>query len=159
MVVDVGPAENGSLCRSHASCRPDASAGVTRCLAFTSVAFRSTSEEALKTEHGAVAVDDLGRLPLLHEPAVLLALQRRFDERIVYTFSGPVNPFQTVGRGVDPGTICLLTVTSMCSCPQSTCCRDTCRRVAQASTICARWYCAEPLAHSLECCCSRGSVL
>ena len=26
--------------------------------------------EALKAEHGAVAVDDLGRLPLLHEPAV-----------------------------------------------------------------------------------------
>ena len=67
--------------------------------------------------------------------------------------------FETVRRGVDPGTICLLTVTKMCSFPQSECCRDTRRRVAQASTICARWDSAEPLAHSLECCCGRGSVL
>ena len=43
VVVDVGPAENGSLCRSHASCCRDASAGVTRYRAFTSAAFRSTS--------------------------------------------------------------------------------------------------------------------
>ena len=47
--------------------------------------------------------------------------------------------FETVGRGVDPGTICLLPVTRMCSFPPSGCCRDSRRRVAQASTICARW--------------------
>ena len=60
---------------------------------------------------------------------------------------------------MEPGTICLLTVTRVCSFPQSECCRDTCLRVAQASTICARWDSAQPLAHSVECCCSRGSVL
>ena len=69
------------------------------CCVISCSRFFSHSQDG-SSASGAEAVDDLGRLPLLHEPAVLLALQRRFDERIVYTFSGPVllavNPFQEV---------------------------------------------------------------
>uniref|UniRef100_A0A7S4T5L7 Myosin motor domain-containing protein n=1 Tax=Alexandrium monilatum TaxID=311494 RepID=A0A7S4T5L7_9DINO len=48
----------------------------------------------------AAAFGDLNQLPLLHEPAVLHTLQVRFEERHVYTLSGPVllavNPFREV---------------------------------------------------------------
>ena len=61
-----------------------------------------------------------------------------------------------------PGTICLMTVTSMCSCPQSECCRDTQRNLSPTlwSVVAVEdpSVSVEPLAHSLECCCSRGSV-
>lgn len=54
-------------------------------------------DEASRTHHGAAAVTDLGQLALLNEPAILQALHARFQERIVYTFTGPVllavNPF------------------------------------------------------------------
>jgi len=101
VVVDVGPAGKRELVQVPRQLPPRR---VRRRDALPGLHQRGVQiheqNEALKTERGAVAVDDLGRLPLLHEPAVLLALQRRFDERIVYTFSGPVllavNPFQEV---------------------------------------------------------------
>jgi len=43
---------------------------------------------------------DLSKLPMLHEPGVLHALQKRFEQGLVYTLSGPVllavNPFRHV---------------------------------------------------------------
>lgn len=54
--------------------------------------------EALQTREGAMAAQDLSKLPLLHEPAILHALQVRFEEDIIYTQTGPmllaVNPFK-----------------------------------------------------------------
>jgi len=54
----------------------------------------------LSTVEGAKAAQDLSKLSLLHEPAVLHALQVRFEQSIVYTLSGPillaVNPFRNI---------------------------------------------------------------
>eukprot|EP00927_Polykrikos_kofoidii_P026739 TRINITY_DN23764_c0_g1_i2.p1 TRINITY_DN23764_c0_g1~~TRINITY_DN23764_c0_g1_i2.p1 ORF type:complete len:1274 (+),score=242.93 TRINITY_DN23764_c0_g1_i2:172-3822(+) len=56
--------------------------------------------EALKTRSGALAFHDLALLPLLHEPALLHALNVRFEGDVVYTRTGPVllavNPFKQV---------------------------------------------------------------
>lgn len=56
--------------------------------------------EVLKDSSGALMMPDLGQLPLLHEPAVLQALQLRFEADVVYTLSGPmllaVNPFKAL---------------------------------------------------------------
>lgn len=44
------------------------------------------------------AVDDLTKIPVLHEPAILSALQERFESNIIYTTTGPIliaiNPFK-----------------------------------------------------------------
>lgn len=54
--------------------------------------------EVLKQLDGALQLHDLGQLPLLHEPAVLHALELRFQGDCVYTLTGPmllaVNPFK-----------------------------------------------------------------
>ena len=54
--------------------------------------------EVLKRPDGALQLHDLGQLPLLHEPAVLHALELRFRGDCVYTLTGPmllaVNPFK-----------------------------------------------------------------
>ena len=54
--------------------------------------------EILKRPEGALQLHDLGQLPLLHEPAVLHALELRFKGDCVYTLTGPmllaVNPFK-----------------------------------------------------------------
>ena len=51
---------------------------------------------------GALQLHDLGQLPLLHEPAVLHALQLRFQGDCVYTLTGPmllaVNPFKPLPK-------------------------------------------------------------
>ncbi|CAK0849959.1 unnamed protein product [Prorocentrum cordatum] len=53
---------------------------------------------AKRCSGGALSCSDLGHLPLLHEPAILHALQLRFKEGLVYTLTGPVllavNPFR-----------------------------------------------------------------
>lgn len=56
--------------------------------------------DELKTRQSARSADDLERLPLLNEPAILHSLHMRFDEHMVYTRCGPVllamNPFREV---------------------------------------------------------------
>eukprot|EP00434_Breviolum_minutum_P032050 symbB.v1.2.028343.t1/scaffold2997.1/size65663/7 len=58
--------------------------------------------EILKRLDGALQLHDLGQLPLLHEPAVLHALELRFQGDCVYTLTGPmllaVNPFKPLPR-------------------------------------------------------------
>ncbi|CAJ1444780.1 unnamed protein product [Effrenium voratum] len=56
--------------------------------------------EVLRSNRGALELQDLGLLPLLHEPAVLHALQLRFQQDAIYTLTGPmllaVNPFKAL---------------------------------------------------------------
>ena len=58
--------------------------------------------EILKRLDGALQLHDLGQLPLLHEPAVLHALELRFQGDCVYTLTGPmllaVNPFKPLPK-------------------------------------------------------------
>ena len=58
--------------------------------------------EVLKRPDGALQLHDLGQLPLLHEPAVLHALELRFRGDCVYTLTGPmllaVNPFKPLPK-------------------------------------------------------------
>lgn len=58
--------------------------------------------EILKRPDGALQLHDLGQLPLLHEPAVLHALELRFRGDCVYTLTGPmllaVNPFKPLPK-------------------------------------------------------------
>ncbi|CAK9000645.1 Myosin-6 (AtMYA2) [Durusdinium trenchii] len=58
--------------------------------------------EVLKRPEGALQLHDLGQLPLLHEPAVLHALELRFRGDCVYTLTGPmllaVNPFRALPK-------------------------------------------------------------
>lgn len=60
------------------------------------------SDETLTHSSGS-AVDDLTRLTHLHEPAVLSALQLRFEGDCIYTLTGPIlialNPFKQI-RGL-----------------------------------------------------------
>ncbi|CAE8597221.1 unnamed protein product [Polarella glacialis] len=62
--------------------------------------------EVLRTRTGALGLHDLGHLPLLHEPAVLQALQLRFQADVVYTLTGPmllaINPFKLLPQLYGP---------------------------------------------------------
>lgn len=65
---------------------------------LAAVEFRNVDE--WNDKDGLTAVGDLTSLTHLHEPAVLEALQIRFDTEKIYTFCGPiliaVNPFKTL---------------------------------------------------------------
>ena len=56
------------------------------------------SDDVKRRDVGAGLVDDLISLPVLHEPAILEALMRRYEAGSIYTFNGAiliaVNPFQ-----------------------------------------------------------------
>jgi len=58
---------------------------------------------------GALRFDDLTEVPILHEAAVLQALDVRFEHGVIYTLSGPVllavNPFRTLPGIYSPQTL------------------------------------------------------
>jgi myosin-5 len=57
-------------------------------------------EVKLQNDSSESMTENLINLPYLHEPAILYCLEKRYDEGLIYTYTGPIlialNPFKTV---------------------------------------------------------------
>ena len=70
------------------------------------VGFSESEDIKLRNRDEDDKIEDLIDLPFLHEPAILQSLYRRFQEGLIYTFTGPiliaVNPFKRLPLYTEP---------------------------------------------------------